>query len=515
MSNYILAHDVGTGGNKAVLVDPSTGHIHSSTFEPYETRYPRPDWAEQDPTDWWQAVVLSTRRLLGQSGVRPEEILAMIFSTQMLGVVPMSATGEPLRPAIIWLDSRAEEQARWIMNRFLGPGVFAALAGAPLSGKDVMPKMLWLKAHEPDLFAATAKFLDVNGYLVYRSTGEMIADWTAASVIGFDLKKKDWLGWLFRYIGLPREKFPRLLKPTEVVGGLIPEAAEAFGLRTGTPVVAGAGDAPSAAVGSGAVGEGEGHINLGTSGWVGVVTARHMTGKRGIATIQAADPDKCFLIAETETAGACLQWIADQFYRREQQDPAVTNVFALMDEIVETVEPGAGYLLFTPWMYGERAPIADVYVRSTFLNLSADHTREHMLRAVYEGVAYNLRWILEVMAHDFGYRGTTLRVIGGGARGRPWMQILADVTGQRIETVAHPQEAGAAGAALVAAVGLGLYPDFDSLKTAVPVAHIIEPRPEYADVYNHLYKTYQEIYQSLKDLYHQLNRKRFGHGHGS
>jgi len=508
-TEYIIAHDVGTRGNKAVLVD-TQGHIHGSAFEGYPVHYPRPNWAEQDPDDWWRAVTLSTRRLLEKTGVNPQHILGMTFSTQMLGVVPMSREGEPLRPGIIWLDGRAEAQAQQIMRKVGGPKIFALVVGCAATGKDVLPKLLWLKENEADLFARTHKFLDVNGYLMYRATGEMLSDWSAASVTGlFNLKKKCWDDLLIRFFGLPREKFPELRRSTEMAGELTSEAAAEFGLPAGLPIFCGAGDAPAAAVGSGAVGEGEGHIYLGTSGWVGVVTRRIVTGKRGIASIQAADPEKCFLIAETETAGACLQWVADQFYREEQADPSVENVFALMDQAVEQVEPGSDYLIFTPWMYGERSPVADTYVRSTFLNLSADHTREHMLRAVYEGVAYNLRWMLELVDRLYGFRLECLRIIGGGARGAPWMQIIADVTGCRVETVSYPQEAGAVGAALIAAVGLGIYPGFASLKSVVAVERVFEPRLENWEIYDLLFGAYKQIYQALRKVYRQVNEARF------
>jgi len=509
MQGYIIAHDVGTGGNKAILVTPE-GETRGSTMECYETSYPRPNWAEQNPDDWWQAIAASTRELLDQTGVRPPEILAVVFSTQMLGVVPVDGQGEPLRPGIIWLDGRAPEQARQVMTRLGGPWIFAQIVGAALGGKDVLPKMLWLKQNEPDLFARTDKLLDVSGYLLRRATGKMACEWSAASVSGlFSVKKKRWDDFLIRFFGLPRDKFPTLYRSTDQVGGLVPEAAADCGLLEGTPVFAGAGDAPSAAVGSGAVGEGEGHIYLGTSGWVGAVIGKHPTGRHGIAAIQAADPNKAFLIAETETAGACLQWIANQFYREEQRDPNVSNVFRLMDEAVETIPAGSDYLLFTPWLYGERVPVSDVFVRSTFVNLSYDHTREHMLRAVYEGVAYNLRWMLELMSGSFGYHQDTIRVMGGGARGGPWMQIIADVTHKRIETVPNPQAAGAVGCALIAAIGLGIYPDFESLKEVIRVEHTFEPRTEHRAVYDTLYESYKEIYRSLRSVYRRINRERF------
>jgi xylulokinase len=280
-------------------------------------------------------------------------------------------------------------------------------------------------------------------------------------------------------------------------------------LLEGTPVFGGGGDAPAAAVGSGAVGEGDGHIYLGTSGWVGVVTHKNPTGRHGVACIKSADPEKAFLFAEMETAGACLKWIADAFYRHELADPSITNVYALMDKDVERIPPGSNYLLCTPWLYGERAPIADTWVRSTFFNLSADHTREHLLRAVYEGVAYNLRWIIEIVEKSFGFPLPVLRVIGGGARGAPWMQIIADVTGRKVEAVAQPQEAGAVGMALTAAVGLGLYPNFQALKGVVRVEREFEPDAGNAEVYALLYRTYHRLYDRLRDLYREVNEVRF------
>jgi xylulokinase len=181
----------------------------------------------------------------------------------------------------------------------------------------------------------------------------------------------------------------------------------------------------------------------------------------------------------------------------------------LMDKDVETIPPGSEFLVCTPWMYGERSPIADTYVRSTFFNLSADHSREHLLRAVYEGVAYNLRWMIEMVEKYFGFPLPVLRVIGGGARGTPWMQIIADVTGRQVETVTNPQEAGAVGAALTAAIGLGLYPNFEALKKVIRIDRQFEPRSANTEVYNVLYQAYRRVYRCLRDLYRDVNEVRF------
>jgi xylulokinase len=510
-TQYIIAHDVGTSGNKAVLVD-TEGNIHASAFRAYPVHYPRPDWAEQEPEDWWRAITTTTRQVLEQSGVAPHDVLAMIHTTQMLGIVPMGGDGETLRPAIIWLDGRAPEQAKRVMRKFLHPRLFAAVAGTELTGKDGIPKLLWLKENEPEIHDGMMCFLDTNGYLTYRATGEMVFELSCAAAFGLDLKKKDWLRGIMSYMGLDMSKFPPLVRSTDQVGGMTAEAARECGLLEGTPIFGGCGDSPGAAVGSGAVSEGEGHIYLGTSGWVGVTTRKTPTGRHGVVCIQAADPDKAFLFSEMETAGACLQWIADEFYRHEQADPDIPNVYALMDENVESVPPGSEFLVCTPWMYGERSPVADTWVRSTFFNLSADHSREHLLRATYEGVAYNLRWMIDIVEQNFGFPLPTLRVIGGGARGAPWMQIIADVTGRRVETIANPQEAGAVGTALTAAIGLGLYPDFQALKKVVRVEREFEPQACNAEIYNFLYRTYRRIYSSLRDLYREVNEVRFREG---
>ena len=506
--DYILAHDFGTSGNKAVLVDTS-GKVHTTAYVPYDIHYPHPGWAEQEPEDWWRAIVSSTRQVLQKGKVDPNNILGMVYSTQMLGIVPMSSTGQPLRPAIIWLDARAPEQATRLMNKFLGRRIFALIAGAELSGKDGLPKLLWLKENEPQIYQEMKCFLDVNGYLIYRATGKQVFEWSCASAFGFDLGKKDWLRSIINYMGLDMSKFPPVVRSIDRVGGLTAEAARECGLLEGTPVFGGGGDAPAAATGSGAVAEGDGHIYLGTSGWVGVITSKNPTGHDGVACIQASDPDKSLLFSEMETAGACLKWIANEFYRAEQADPKIPNVYALMDQKVLTVPPGSDSLVYTPWMYGERSPITDTWVRSTFFNLSADHTREHLLRAVYEGVAYNLRWMIEIVEKKFHYPLPVLRLIGGGVRGDPWMQIIADVTGRRVETVANPLEAGAVGIALTAAVGLGAYPDHIALKKIIQIGRVFDPQKENTECYDELFQTYRQLYSSLRGLYRQVNEKRF------
>ena len=503
--DYLLAHDVGTSGDKAALITPD-GQILATAYEPYPIHFPRQNWAEQDPPDWWRAAAVTTNRVLAAVNADPKEILSLSFSTQMVNAIPVDAQGEPLQPCISWLDGRAWEQAQQIMRRLGGPKVFAALVGVALTGKDLLPKYLWIKRHLPEVYTRAAAIVDCSSFMLALATGRLVYEWSTASVTGlFNMKTKAWDNGLMRFFGLERSKFPELVPSHERVGGLTPLAAADFGLLEGTHVFGGAGDAMTAAIGSGAVAEGGGHVCLGTSGFVGVITARRIVGKRGIVTLQSADPGKLLLISETETAGACLKWAARELYSADG-GRGMAETLARMDQEVAETPPGSGGLIFTPWMYGERSPIADESLRAAFLNLGSNHTRQQMTRSIYEGVAYNLRWMLDSISELYGFQPNPLRVVGGGAKGLPWLQIIADVTGRSLEVAGHPQEATALGAGLIAAVGLGIYPTIEATARVVPFTCCVTPNPESRATYEQLYTAFRQLYPALRGIYHQLNK---------
>jgi len=505
--NFVVSHDVGTGGSKAVLTDFS-GAIIASSFEPYQTFYPRPNWVEQDPLHWWKAIVTSTRKVLKEGKIKPRQVAGIGFATQMLGVLPMDPSGNPLRKAIIWLDSRADDQAARIVRRFGGPRMMMMVAGAVPSGKDIVCKLQWIREMEPQVWSETYKFLDVTGYLVYRATGNMVIDHTGAGVTGLlNNKTRQWSGTLAKLLGIPLEKLPDIRSSIEVVGLLTREAAEEMGLEPGTPVIGGMGDIAAAATGSGALENGDAHYYLGTSGWLCISVARPKNlGKNGIYSVASADPDMFLMIGESETAGACLKWFAHNLARPEEWAKAHDEmaIFSVLDEVVGKVEPGSGRLLFTPWMFGERSPVTDTTLRAAFVNLGLEHSREHMLRSIYEGVAYNCRWLLDVVG-EAGFRCDSLRAIGGGARSDVWMQILSDVTRREVEAVDNPQEAGAMGCALAVAVALGEYGNYRELKKVVKVRKIFEPNPDCCTEYDELYGTYRRLHGSLTDICRRLN----------
>jgi xylulokinase len=500
--NYLLAHDVGTSGCKAVIIT-TDGQVVASAYETYPTVFSRSLWAEQEPEDWWQGIIKSTRSVLDTSGVSPGQILSLSFSTQMVNALPLDKEGNPLRSCINWLDGRAWEEAHAVMAKLGGPKIFAGLFGTAITGKDLIPKYIWLKEHEPQVYQRASAIVDVSSYLLLRATGRLVYEWSCASVTGlFNLKTKNWDLTGIRIFGLDKSKFPELVQSSERVGGLTKQAASQIGLLEGTPVFGGAGDAMAAAVGSGAVKEGEGHLCLGTSGFIGIVTSRKFTGRRGIAFLQSADPQKLLLTAEMETAGACLIWAVKELYGLE---PESKNLAQMDSDVAETAA-GSDNLIFTPWMYGERCPVPDESIRASFINLCSKHTRRQMARAIYEGVAYNIRWTLESIAELYELQPDPLRVMGGGAKGLPWLRIISDVTGRRLESVSYLQSASAVGAGLLAAVGLDLYPSVESLKQLVPVDYAVSPDYSTHDTYDRLYTVYRKVYRSLKDIHHQLNQ---------
>jgi xylulokinase len=500
--DYLLSHDVSSTGCKAAIVT-TDGHLVKTAHETYPTHYPKPRWAEQDPEDWWGAIIRSTGRVMQASGVKPDQISGMAFSTTMTNIVVLDEQQNLLRPCIFWMDGRAGKEARYMMRRLGGERIFTQIIGATASGKDLIPKFLWLKRNEPGIYNNGAYFLDVSGYLLFRTTGEMAYEWSIASGLGiFNFKTKKIDSLIMRFFGLDAGKFPPLVRSIDRVGNLSQSAASDLGLIAGIPVFGGAGDPMIAAVGSGTVSEGDAYLNLGTSAFIGLLTRKAVTGRRGLATIQSADPGMLMLFGETSTAGASLEWAARELYGA-QPDP---ETLAKMDQEVEETEPGAGGLIFTPWMYGERCPIPDESLRGAFVNLSINRTHHHMVRAIYEGIAFNLRWILDSIDELYGIRCKTLRVLGGGAQGLPWLRIIADITDCKLEVLPNPRERLAVGAALVAAIGLGVYPDFEAIKPVVSVEHVIEPDGMHSQTYDELYDAYRRVYPALRGLYHDLNR---------
>lgn len=506
--SVFIAYDIGTSSVKAVIINKD-GKILAQATEHYPLQTPQPGWVEQIPEDYWTAVCKATRSMVAHSNISLDAIQGLAFTTQAMGVIPMDVNGNVLYPNITWVDGRAEEQAAKAMRSFGGKRIFKAIVGVEITGKDVIPKLLWLKQNKPQIFEQTHKFLDVNGYLKYRCTGKMVAEWSGACSYAFDIKKKDWERLFFKITGIGTERLPDLVRSVDNIGGLTAQAALDLGLKEGIAVFGGCDDTQSAAVGTTAMGEGDAHIYAGTSAWVGVITEKAPKFKNGVFSLQSADPNKNIVVGITESAGANTNWLLDTWYQHEKDKLELDDLFKLLEHDVLSVEPGADYLLMTPWFLGERCPVSTTTTRSTIFNLTHQHNRKHIARAHFEGIAYNLRWSIQNLEQDFGYKINSLKVTGGGSRSKAWMQIIADVTGRPITTTSQPLHAGAFGAAMCAMVGSGVYKDFSEIEKLIHTAETFQPNPAHAAIYEKMFQTYQSVYNQLKFTYQTINKSRF------
>jgi len=504
--DYILSFDVGTSALKAIMVNKS-GEIRQSAQECYEVNLMQDGYVEMDPTEWWAAIIKTTKTIMASCDVLPNEVKGIVFCTQALNVIPMGEDGKILRPAISWLDSRADEEAGEIVEMIGGVEACEAVMGTVFTGMDSLPKVRWLMKNEPKTFEKMKCFLDCNGYLTYRATGEMVYDISSASFLGYDREAASIIPELIGTSGYDPEKFPHIVKSFEKVGNLTAMAAEDLGLTTDTAVFGGTCDIQATTIGSGMAGHEEAHIYLGTSGWAAVGTNKVETLSNGGGCIMSADPDMQLWVYSTETCCATYNWFIDNFFNSEKESNLIPNIYAFLDHLVELIPPGCNGLIFDPWISGERSPIQDVFVRGGFLNIGMLHTKNHMLRAVMESIAYNLKWCYDSMENDLGQKTPVVRILGGGTQSHTWMQIFADIFNRKIEVVKDSQVAGAIGGAFLAALGLGMYDSFDDAKQWAKVSQVYEPNPKNAELYKDGFENFKQSYDELKGFYKKVNKK--------
>lgn len=528
----LLVHDVGTTSSKSVLYRLGDRlDMLETAIEDYPLYVLDNGGIEQDPDLWWEAICRGTQAVLRRAQVAPEAIQGMAFCAQMQGFVPVDADGHALGRAMSYMDARGTAQRR----RYLQDGLLkiegmnavkllSALritGGASASAKDPLWKYLWLREEDPERFRALRCWLDVKDYLVMRCTGQFTLGYDSAHATFLFDTRPDHLNWhagLCHTYDVNPEHLPPVVRATDQVGGLTERAAQALGLPVGLPVFGGGGDLSLISLGSGSLDTNSTHIYIGTSGWVCATLDQRKTDVSGmVASILGALPGKYNYISEQETSGRCLQWIRDHLaldeigvYLGQQtiadREAEYRSLYAYLGKVVEETPPGANGVIFTPWLHGNRSPFEDPYARGMFFNLNLETGKREMIRAVLEGDAYHKRWMLETVEKNVP-RSTTVRFVGGGARSDTWAQILADVTGRTIEVTEHPENAGAAGAALVCAVGLGAI-QFDEVRRLVRVAKTFTPRPQYRPLYDKQYAVYRQLHQRNKALFKTLNAEK-------
>ena len=505
---YILAHDTGTGGNKAVLTD-LRGRIIHSRYRDYGLSYPQPEWVEQDPEQLWRAVTETTREVISETGIDPGEILGVGISAQMFNLLPVDEDCRPLTPMLSWLDMRSIAQADRVLSGDTPELLFQQTGNIP-TAKDIIPKILWLKEERPDLWKRTYKLLDCKEYILYQLTGKIAIDWHGASVYFlFDPYQKSWSQEACDRLGIPVELLPEAYPCTTIIGEVSEGAARLTGLNPGTPVVICAGDVAVAQTGAGANADGKAHLCVGTATWVGLSTSQFRNDPiKPFWALNHIDPSKWIIAGEMETGGGALMWLRDTLFQHEAERVRAEgkSTYDMLGQMAASVEAGSDKLLFTPWLSGERAPVLDHYARGAWLGISLSHTGAHFVRSVMEGVAYHLRWIIESLEHNEFPVGV-LNAIGGGSTSEVWTQIISDITGHELHIVKNAMEAGATGAALTVAVGLGVYPDVSSIDELIEINHIVRPDRRNSGRYEPLYQAYRQAYEALAPIYRQLYDK--------
>lgn len=518
----ILAIDLGTSGAKVALV---SAHGKVLGWESQEVKlYLTPDGgAEQVPEDWWQAILCAARKLLGRGLAEAQDIVAVCCSTQGEGTVPVDRDGNALMNCILWMDMRGAPYLRRRAKGLINIDGYAVrkilrwvnlTGGMPSStGKDPAAHMLLIKECFPEIYEKTYKFLNVLDYINLRLCGRFVA--TADSILTSwvtDNRNPDSVVYdagLIEYSGIDADKFPEVVPCIAVLGNLTAVTAAALGLSQQVKVVAGSIDNTAAAVGAGAVDLYVPHLYIGTSSWISAhVPAKKTDFTSYLASTPCAVPGRFLLTALQATAGGNLTFLKEKIlYHKDELliEAHVPDVYKIMDQIAKRVPPGSNGVLYTPWIWGERAPVDDRRLRAGLYNLSLDNNREDIIRAFLEGVAFNTRWLIDPVEKFIGRPLQSIHLAGGGGNSDIWCQIFADVLNIPIEQVKDPIQANARGAALIAAVGLGEI-SFRDVAQIVEIKQVYAPRPETRALYEQLFGEFVMIYKQMKGVYHRLNR---------
>ena len=494
----VIGIDTSTTATKAVLVDEGGAVLGIGAAE-YGYDVPRPLWSEQDPTLWWDGTVAAIRAVLASTGTSGDEVAAIGLTGQMHGLVLLDTAGSVLRPAILWNDQRTGEACDEI-RRAVGPERLIAITGNDALPGFTAPKLVWVRDHEPDVWARIAHVLLPKDYVRFRLTGIHALDKAdGAGTALFDLAARDWSAEVLADLRIDPAWLPPTFEGPVVTGGLTAGAAAATGLRAGTPVVAGGGDQSANAVGVGAVAPGVVALSLGTSGVVFATTDGPIRDPRGqVHAFCHAVPDRWHLMTVMLSAAGSLRWFRDAL--------APGEPFTALSDEAATVAPGSDGLLFLPYLTGERSPHPDPLARGAFVGLTVSHERRHLTRSVREGVAFGLRDGLDLRMGAGLPAPSQIRASGGGTASPVWRQILADVLGAEIATVSTT-EGAAYGAGLLAAVGAGWFPTVDAAAAACVAASPVATPGAAAAVYSEAHSRYAELYPALAPMFHRMGAR--------
>ncbi|MBO5275458.1 MAG: xylulokinase [Clostridia bacterium] len=502
---YLIGIDLGTSATKTVLFTEDGSVVASSSVE-YPLYQPQNGYAEQEPADWWRAVVDSVSAVLFDSGVDKHDIKGIGISGQMHGLVMLDKNGEVLRRSIIWCDQRTAAECAEITERVGAKRLIEITANPALTGFTAS-KILWVRNHEPEIYAKCAKILLPKDYIRYKLTGEFATEVSDASGMQLlDVPGRCWSKEVLAALDIDEDMLGKVYESPEITGEITAEAAALTGLAEGTPVVGGAGDNAAAAIGCGIVREGSAFTTIGTSGVVFAHMDQPVIDLAGrVHTFCCAVPGKWHVMGVTQGAGLSLKWFRDNFCMSEIETALRMGVdpYYLMDKEAERIPVGANGLFYLPYLMGERTPHLDPNARGVFFGLSAIHTRSDMLRAVMEGVSYSLRDCLEVL-REMGLDVSVMTACGGGGSSPLWRSMLADLYNCDVNT-ARSKEGPALGVALLAGVGAGIYSSVEQACDAVITYNKPQsPDPVKAARYEECYALFRKLYPALKESYAAL-----------
>lgn len=511
MSNS-LGIDLGTSSVKVAIYDSRLKFIDGTSVE-YGIRYLEGGGAEQSPGEWWEAILSACGKLREQNPDEWKGIGSLAVTGQFSGTVPVDSAGNPLSDAIIWLDSRGEKETRKLISGF--PGIegyrmdklyrwIHLTGGAPTrSGKDSISHILYLKANEPELFRNTHKFLEPKDFINYRLTGKFTSTYDSMVLHWItDNRNPSGIAYsdpLLKAVGIHRDRFPDLVGSWSAIGHPSPGTASELQLPGEAVVAGGSGDIQSAIVGSGCMGNFEPILYIGSSSWVSCHVPYKKTDlMHNIASLPSALPDKYFIAAEQENAGSALTYVRNLLY-----DGGASS-YSELDALAETAPPGSEGLIFLPWLYGERAPVESKSLRSSFFNMSLSHGRQHFIRSVMEGVAYNTRWLLQAVEKFAGMKLPYLVMSGGGASSGFWAQLMADVLEREIRAMKEPLYVNTRGAAILSSMAAGN--DAASLVSASGTeTQVFRPDPSTASAHSNNYATFMRFYRDNRKSFSLLN----------
>ncbi|GAB3081715.1 xylulokinase [Corynebacterium aquatimens] len=528
---FILAYDFGTTGVKSCLFDVSDSVVKvDSASQGYELHVLPDGGVEQDPDDWWQALVDTTRVLKKRNADAVEHVAGISFCSQLQSVVMVDEDMRPVHRSMSYMDQRAGAQMKRIAGR--APriaGVNAAIALKSLrytgavaaSVKDPAWKYHWLKDNDADAFRRGHKWLDVKDALIARMTGQAtMSEDSAFATLLYDIKADPdsprFHPEMLKMLQVDPDHMPDIVKSTDQVGPLLEGPAAEMGVAPGIPVFSGGGDSALIGVGAGATAVGDTHLYVGTSGWASTVIEKPVVDVSAmIAGIVGAIPGRYNYFAELETAGKCLEWVRDHlaldeiniYLERTAVSEAPEDIrielYDYLSQVIGETRPGAGGVLFTPWLHGNRCPFEDSNARGMFIGISLTTGKRDMLRAVIEGICYHLRWFVETQDKKVS-TSSRIRFVGGGALSPVTSQILADVLQRPIDVVEHPQDVGAVGAALCAAAGLGAVNSTEEAASLVEVIASYEPNTELKELYDDMFTTFKSLHPANKKVFARL-----------